>query len=146
MTFRFQLGFRWLLVTFQLLLWCHFQQILTCTDWSYVGMALQLLYLRLLRVCISFRCIIDFKWLQFTRYVTKHLLCYNESEMGGVSYFWLRLHSYSDKLNSDFSPTPKIFLISCSDFTSTLKFSKFGKTIVTSKSHFTLASFLVSIV
>jgi len=33
-------------------------------------------------------------------------------KMGGVSYFWLRFHSYSDKFNSDSSPTPNIFLIS----------------------------------
>jgi len=38
-----------------------------------------------------------------------------EPEMGGVSYFWLRLHSYSDKFNSDFNPTPKNLLIAYFD-------------------------------
>jgi len=61
--------------------------------------------------------------------------------MGGVFYFCLRLHSYSDKFNSD----SENFLIPYSNSTPIPNFSKFGKPIVTSKLHFTLASFLVSI-
>jgi len=60
--------------------------------------------------------------------------------MSGVSYF--RLHSYSDKFNSDSSPAPKVFLISYSD---SELFKVWETNVVTSKSQFTLASFLVSI-
>jgi len=63
---------------------------------------------------------------------------YHVAEMSGVSYFWLRFHSYSDKFSSD----PKVFLISYSD---SKLFKVWETNVVTLKLHFILASFLVSI-